>query len=462
MAENPQEAKIFESYSVPRAVWTLAIPTIITQLINIIYNLADTWYVGRTGNPHMVAALSVCMPVYVIMAAVANLFGIGGSSVISRSLGSGHPSHARKVFAFCLYGGLSTALVYALFIYFFRPVLIYWIGGSDDSYSYISNYMFITMVVGAIPSVGNVLFGHLVRSIGAAKQAGIGMSLGGLLNLILDPLFMFVLLPKGQEVTGAAIATLLSNTCALLYFIVLLLKKRSHPVFTLHFKDISFRDHIPSEVLSVGFPAALSTTLAMASNMVANALVSDFSSAAVAGMGVAKKINTLAFNTCMGLTQGVLPLIGYTYGSQNYSKMKHVIRYTGIVAFSFGTLCTILFYSNSVLLVSFFINEKLSVSYGSEFLRIIAFAAPTTALTYMINSVFQATRRRVHSLFLSILRKGVLDIPAMYLFKSLFGIIGVVWATPFAEIISISIAVILLIRFFNTNCKTDNFKKFAQ
>lgn len=439
---------IFESAPVSRAVWSLAIPTIITQLINMIYNFADTWYVGRTGNAAMVAATNLCMPVFVIMAAIANLFGIGGASVISRSLGMKKPERARHVFAFCLYGGFAAAILYAVIILIFRPQLIYLIGGDSADYDYVYSYMFWTMVVGAIPSVGNVLCGHLIRSIGAAKEAGFGMSMGGVLNMVLDPLFMFVILPQGQEVTGAAIATLLSNTAALIYFIVYLLKHRDNPVFTISPHDVTLADHIPGDVMFIGIPAALQTFLAMVSNIFANALVSPYGTEAVAGMGVAKKINMLAFNTSMGMTQGILPLIGYCYGAKNYDRMKSVISYTAkvLLVFTFG--CLILFKTCAPTLVSFFINESETIRYGTQFLEVIAYAAPLCALSYMVNTVFQATGNRLRSFILSIMRKGVCDIPAMFVFRSMIGIQGVVWATPFAEVVSAVVALMLFFSFW--------------
>lgn len=442
-----KNTEIFERAPIPKAVMTLALPTIITQLINIIYNLADTWYVGRTGNPAMVAALSIAMPLFVIMAAVANLFGIGGSSLISRCLGMKKPERARSVFAFCLYGGLCAAILYAAIIAVFRPQLIMLTGGDADSYQYVYDYMLWTMIIGAIPTVGNVLCGHLVRSIGAAREAGIGMSLGGVLNIILDPLFMFVILPKGNEVTGAAIATLLSNTASLIYFIIYLRRHSDNPVFTLKPADIRLDDHIPGEVFAIGFPAALSTALAMVSNIFANALVSGYGSAAVAGMGVTKKINTFAFNTTMGLTQGVLPLVGYNFGAKNYKRLLGVIKFTGAVALGFALMCMIIFRAFSGELIAAFINEAESVEYGRAFLSVFALAAPLTALTYLLNMVFQATGNRIQSLVLSVLRKGVLDIPLMFLFRALIGLTGVVWAEPVAELLSAIVAFAMLLRF---------------
>ncbi len=447
---NRTNTALFEQTSIPKAVLTLAVPTVISQLINIIYNFADTWFVGQTGNPAMVAALSIVMPIYVILAGLANLFGIGGASVISRCLGMKQEDKARKVFAFSLYAGMASAIIYGCIMLVFRPIFIHWIGADASSYPYVYDYIFWTMFIGAIPTVGNLLCAHLIRSIGAAKQAGFGMSMGGILNIILDPIFMFVLLPKGHEVTGAAIATCISNTISLLYFLVYLYQHRDHPVLTLHPRDISTADHIPAEVVLIGFPAALQTILAMTSNIFANALVKEYGSTAVAGMGVAKKMNMIAFNTTMGLTQGVLPLLGYCYGAKKYERMKKTIVFTGSIGVVYCILCTICFRAYAPQLVRFFIDDAASIQYGTLFLRIIAFSAPLACIGYLGNSVFQAAGKKKQSLLISILRKGLLDIPAMFIFKSLIGVTGVVWATPFADILSVFVVLSMFYTFFRS------------
>lgn len=445
--KNTNRTWIFEEAPIPQAVFTMAIPTIITQLINIVYNFADAWYVGRTGSAAMMAALSVSLPIFIIIQALANLFGIGGASAISRALGRRDAGRARKIFAFSLFGGLAAAVLYAAVVFFARPLMIPMIGGSEDSYPYIYNYMFWTMVVGAIPTLGNALCGHLVRSIGAAREAGFGLSMGGVLNIILDPLFMFVLLPRGMEVTGAAIATCLSNTIALTYFLVFLYKHRDNPVFTFSPADFTLEEGIPGEVFSIGTAAALQTFLAMISNICANKLVAEYGSAAVAGMGIAKKVNMIAFNTTLGLTQGVLPLIAYNYGAKRHERMQKTIRFTASVAVGFASCCTIFFRLFARQLITFFIDEPASVEFGTQFLRVIAFAAPLCALSYMANTIFQAAGKRKYSLALSTMRKGVVDIPAMILFKMLMGLSGVTWATPFAEVTSAVTAAVLYLRF---------------
>lgn len=440
-----KETEIFENYSIPKAVGALVIPTVITQIISIIYNFADTWYVGLTNNPAAIAALSVSMPIFVLMAAIANLFGIGASSVISRSLGAKNIEKARRAFSFAFWGAISASLIYSVVIVIFRSELAYLIGGDADSYDFIQKYMFWTMIAGSIPTVLNSLFGHLVRSTGASKQASFGMSLGGVMNIFLDPLFMFVLLPKGYEVEGAAIATMLSNCCATLYFFVYLHKSKDNPVYTLN-PLYAFEDRkVWTDVLSIGLPAALSTSLAMVSNITANALVSNYGSKAVAGMGIAKKINTLAFNITLGLTQGVLPLIGYNYAAKKYKRMKDVIVFTLGIALIFTLSCVTLYTLNKELLVSFFIKDKETIHEGMSFLGVIGLGVPLCSITYTMNTVFQATGQRKKAFILSMLRKGVLDVPLMFILRVYLERIGVVLATPIAEAVSAVIAFVLFV-----------------
>lgn len=446
---------IFENYTIPKAFISLAIPTIISQLIMIIYNYADTYFLGLTNNQDAVAGLNVIMPVYIIINALANLFGIGGASLISRYLGRKEEHKARNAFAFSLWGSIFIAITYSLILLIGGKQIIYLVGGTPATYSYIYRYMVITMIIGSVPTILNSIFGHLVRSVGASSHASMGMALGGILNIILDPLFMFVLLPAGNELVGAALATLVSNIIATIYFIIYLFINKKNPVYTLNPKDISFKYHIPKEVLFIGFPAALSTTLAMVSNIFANKLVSaslseNLQSSALAGLGIAKKINTLAFNICMGITQGMLPFIAYNYASKNIKRMKKGILFMFVTAIGFSLFAVTFFLLFTEGFVSFFIKEAVSVYYGVKFLKIIAAAVPLCSISFATNTVFQATGKKISSFILSILRKGLFDIPLMFALKAKIGTLGVLIATPIAETMALFVALILLLIFIKS------------
>ena len=448
-SKGADRKEIFENKSVPAAVFALVIPTIITQILNIIYNFADTWFVGRTGDENAVAAISVAMPLFIIMAALSNLFGIGASSVISRSLGAKREEDAKSAFAFALWGSVAAAVVYGILIFLFKEKMVYIIGGDDNSKQYIVDYLFWTVTVGSIPTMLTTLFGHLVRSVGKAKAAGLIMSSGAVMNIVLDPLFMFVLLPKGNEVTGAAVATLVSNVISCVIFIVYVYKSKDS-VFTLNMKDFNIKSKIVPELLATGAPACLSTTLAMVSNIAANLFMSSYGTAAVAGLGIAKKANTLAFNINMGLTQGVLPLIGYTYAAKNYDRMKKTIMFTLAVAVSFSVTCTLIYRNFASPIIRFFIDEPDTVYEGTKLLPTLSIAVVFCAMTFLMNTIFQATGKKLYSLVTSVLRKGLFDIPLMYLFGKMWQETGVVVATPVSEVLSIIVAGILLFRFLKS------------
>lgn len=441
--------EIFENKSVPAAVFALVIPTVITQILNIVYNFADTWFVGRTENENAVAAISVAMPLFIIMAALSNLFGIGASSVISRSLGAKKEEDAKSAFAFALWSSVAAAILYSLIIFIFREKLVYIIGGDDNSKKYIMDYLFWTVVIGSVPTMLTTLFGHLVRSVGKSKAAGLIMSSGAVLNIFLDPLFMFVLLPKGHEVAGAAIATLISNVVSCIIFIIYVYKSKDS-VFTLSLKDFSIKSSVVPELLATGAPACLSTSLAMVSNIAANLFMSSYGTAAVAGLGIAKKANTLAFNINMGLTQGVLPLIGYTYAAKNYERMKKAILFTLGITVSFSVTCTFVYRSFASPIIRFFIDEPKTVEEGTKLLPTLSIAVVFCAMTFLMNTIFQATGKKLYSLVTSVLRKGVFDIPLMYLFGKMWHETGIVVATPVSEVLSIFVSGFLLLRFFKS------------
>ena len=444
--KDEKRTRLFETAPVPSAVMSLVIPTVISQILTIIYNFADTWFVGRTNNEAAVAAVSVAMPLFIVMTGLSNLFGIGGASVISRALGEKKLDKARGAFSFALWGSVAAAVVYSLVILVFSDKIVPLVGGDDNSHKFVVEYMFWTITVGSIPTMLNALLGHLVRSVGRARVSGFVMSLGAVLNIILDPLFMFVILPEGKEVMGAAIATLLSNVVSAAVFVVFILKSRED-VFCVSPRELFKDKKIASEVLTVGAPACLSTCLAMVSNIVANKCMADFGTSAVAGLGIAKKSTTLAFNINMGLTQGVLPLVGYTYASKNYDRMKKTIMFTLCLSVSFSLLCTFVYRTFPKQIMSFFINEPETVSEGVKMLPTLAIAVCFCALTYLINTVFQAAGKKLYSLITSILRKGVVDVPLMFVFKDLWQEKGIVMATPTAEVLSIFVTAFLLFRF---------------
>lgn len=231
-----KDKELFTTMPVGRAVAKLAVPTVVSQIIVILYSLADTFFIGQIGDPNQLAALSITFPIYTLLTAVANLFGIGANSVIARSMGQNDEATAKKASSFSFWGSLAlTAVLSILLAIFMRPVLFFF-GADSLTFGYTSDYLGWVFVIGGIPTVAGLVLGHLVRAVGKTKEASIGLTLGGVMNIILDPVFIFVF---QMDVAGAALATMLSNTISMLYFFAVLAKIRKTTVLTISPKYVS-------------------------------------------------------------------------------------------------------------------------------------------------------------------------------------------------------------------------------
>ena len=439
---NADRTALFSDTPVRKAVLTLAIPTVISQLITVVYNMADTFFIGKLNDPLQVAAATIVMPCFMLLTGFANLFGLGGSSLISRCLGTGDREKARHCAAFCIWTCAAVALIYGIAIVLLEPVLFPILGAGADTWEYCRQYAYWTIGVGAVPTVMNAELAHLIRAEGYSKPAGFGVAFGGILNIVLDPIFIFVF---RLNIEGAAIATMLSNLIAMGYFGCFLYHIRKTTVITPNPKAYSLKQHIPAEVLSVGLPGFVMTMMSTISNAALNHMVAGYSDTAIAGMGIAKKIDLLAYAIAQGMTQGTLPLIGYNYTSGNHKRMKDAIKAAFAYSFIIACVGAVLLWTLAVPISRCFIADAETVGYGQRFLKIICLACPTTAVNFMVITVFQAIGAKVQPLCLSLLRKGSLDVVFMLILNSTIGVSGIAWATPFADWIAFIISVVLIV-----------------
>ena len=444
------EREMFENSPILQAVFRLALPTVAGQIILVIYNMADTFFIGMTGSDAKLTAATVCMPAFMFLSAISNLFGIGGASVISRALGKRDTPTVKKVSAFSAWGCLGLTLCYALFTWIFADLFINLLGGgAAEVHGYAREYLMVTVTLGGLATAMSTFLSHLIRSEGRSLQASTGIMMGGILNIALDPLFMFVLLPSGQEILGAAVATALSNGCALVYFIWTIHHNRAHSQLRFRPTAGMLEGAVVRDVLSAGLPACLMTLMENISYAVLDNLMSAYGIACQAGLGVAKKINMLAHCMVRGMSQGVLPLIGYNYAARNHKRMKQSILCSGAISVLLALLCMTACLALDEQLVTIFIQDgnTESLQYGARFLRILCIGGPFSACAYAIISFFQATGKGLRSFFLAILRKGVLDIPMMFLLNSWIPINGIVMATPITDVICCVAALLLFAAF---------------
>jgi len=333
-----------------------------------------------------------------------------------------------------------------------RPQLLPVLGTDRETYPFCSSYVFWTITIGAVPTVLNAVLAHLVRTEGYAKQAGFGVAFGGILNIALDPIFIFAF---RMEIAGAAVATMLSNAAAAAYFLLFLYRIRKTTVITPDPRRYSIAGGIPGDVVVGGLPSFIMMMLGCLSNSVLNRLITSYSNEAMAGMGIAKKIDMIAFSVAQGMTQGVLPLIAYNYASGDRKRMLRSIQVTLFYTLSIACTATLTLFLFASPITRCFIDNAETVSYGRDFLKVICFTCPSTAVNFMIITVFQATKQKIQPLLLSLLRKGSLDIPLMIVLNAFWGIRGIPWATPLADWLALIVSLLLFLPYVLSVARAD-------
>lgn len=440
---------IFEEMSVPKAVMTLAVPTVLGTLVMVIYSMVDTYFVGTLNDSVETAAVTLASPVLLAFNAINNLFGVGGSSMMSRALGRKDIDTVERSSCFGFYCSLVCALVFSLVLTVFQKPFLTLLGATDDTYEATAQYLLWTTSFGAVPAIMNVVMGYFVRAEGASVHASIGTMSGCLLNIVLDPIFI---LPwgLGMGAAGAGLATFVSNCVACAYFLILILSRRGKGKtnICLNPRKFSFRKTIVLEVFGVGIPAAIQNLLNVVGMTVLNNFTAEYGSDAVAAMGIAQKINMIPLYIAMGFSQGIMPLVSYNYASGNSARMKKTILFSLASALGLLLIMTVVLYAGSGFFVSLFMKSESVVAYGKRFLRGMCLALPFLCLDFMAVGVFQACGKGTIALVFAILRKVVLEIPALIVLNILFPLYGLAYAQMTAEIVMAVAGTVMLIRLF--------------
>ncbi len=445
---DARKTQIFETTPIPKAVVTLAVPAIIGQAITIIYNLADTYFIGQLNDNSQVAAVTLCMPVFLALTSISNIFGVGAGSLLSQYLGIQNYKDVRKVSSLSFWSGLIVSILFSACVYLFMTPILDFVGAPYETREYCVEYMTWTVLIGGPFTVLNPLMGYLVRSEGNAFQASFGIGLGGVLNILLDPLLIFVF---HLGVRGAAMATCFSNITAMGYFLCYLQMnaRRGNSFISLKPQKQMLDFGLLSEIVTIGLPSFFLSIMSTVSNMAVNRFMAPYGSAALAAIGVSKKINAMAFSISQGLGQGILPLIAYNHSSGNKKRMRDSLLFALFVGGFFSGLCVILFCTAPFFVISCFMKNEEAVALGAAFLKVICFAVPTTTITCLGITAFQAVGQKRQPFIVSVMRKGTIDVLFMtILTKTSLGMYGVVWATPLSEICTVSTILCMLYFFF--------------
>ena len=444
MAEE-KNLYLFEQASVPRAVASMAVPTIISSLVMVIYNLADTYFVGMLNDSVQNAAVTLSAPVLLAFNAVNNLFGVGTSSMMSRALGRKEYDTVRRASAFGFYCTVFCSILFSLIYMTAKGPLLVLLGTDADTLTATGEYMKWTVACGAVPAILNVVMAYMVRSEGCTMHASIGTMSGCILNILLDPVFI---LPQGLDMgaSGAGAATFISNCAACLYFFVLLYIKRGKTYVCINPRMFRFSRAVAKEICGVGIPALIQNLLNVTGMTVLNNFTSGYGSAAVAAMGISQKIDMVPMNIVFGFSQGVMPLISYNYASGNRKRMKETVVFSAKLTVSSLVVIAACFFLGAGFWMRLFIRNEEIIAYGTHFLRGLCLALPFFNLDVLAIGVFQAVGMGRKSFFFAILRKIIMEIPAIYLLNKFVPLYGMAYAQLVTEVILAVAAVVVLRR----------------
>lgn len=431
------QEKNFGTGSMWKHIAQMGIPSIISMIVVVVYNMADTFFVGQTHNDMMVAAVSLAAPIFSLMITIGTLVGTGGCSVISNALGEGNKERAKKISSFCVYAAIGIGLIFTVILLLFTEPILFMMGATENTIQLAASYT-RWIAIGAVFIIFSNALSNLIRSEGAAKESMIGNLIGTVVNIILDPI---MILGLGMGVRGAAIATVIGNMCSSLYYLVYF-KRKPSTLLSISPKDFSAKDNIGLSVFAIGTPGALGNLLMSISNIFMNRLLVGYGDNAVAAMGVAMKVGMIAVMLQMGLASGVLPILSFNYGAGNMKRVKECFKKTGVMCLCLGVALTAVCSFACEPIVSSFVSGAEVIELGIRMTIAIILAGPFIGLYYLCISIMQALGKSVIPIIISLLRQGIVYVPSMYLMNYLMGLDGLIYTQAISDYIAVLAALI--------------------
>lgn len=436
-ANENAENELMARMKVSKAVATMAIPSVISSLVTVVYNMADTFFVGQTGDPLQVAAVSLTNPIFILFMAFANMFGMGGSAVASMALGEQNQKRMKQVSAFITYASLAVGILFALVLVGFMQPILSIFGANEETYALARGYVF-HISYGAPFIIWSAAASFVVRSEGASKEAMIGSMIGTIANIVLDPVLI-----SGFHLgaAGAAVATTLGNILASLYYLWYFVKKSNN--FSIGIRNFTCRYGIFSGICSCGLPTTIFSTLMSVSTIVLNQILVAYGNAPVAAIGIVFKANMFITFLQMGLANGVQPLLGYNFGSGDKKRFQDIAAYTKKCCIVIGILATLLFFVFRRQIIGLFIQDEEVIMYGVRMLIAYMLSGPVIGILFMNMNCMQSVGKAFWATILSVLRQGVLLIPLLFLLNALGGLTGVIYGQALTDYIAVILSVLM-------------------
>ena len=434
------EQELFARAPIPRAYFKMALPVVLSMLVSLIYNMVDTWFIAQTQNTALVAGVSLCAPMFTLMVAMGDIFGLGGSSLISRLLGQGEEKRVRHVSAFCSYGAIIWGVLVGALMLIFRQPILRLLGASSDTMDSATDY-FCYLALGAPAIIFTLVPSNILRTEGMAVASLVGSITGAVVNIILDPIFIFGL---DMGAGGAALATVLSNVVSSVLFIVLLATKSQR--LSVRLRDCSVQGTELREILVIGVPASITNLMQSFAMTLTNRFLLPYGTENVAALGIALKVNMIVMLIMVGVAFGAQPLLGYNYGANNRERLRGLLKFDVLVQLVFSVVMTVVFLISAPQIIRIFMSDSGVIQAGSRILRCMVITMPLMGIILVCTTLFQSAGKAMPAFLLSISRQGVALLLCMVVLSAVFGFYGVILAQAAADVVSVILALVLLRR----------------
>lgn len=434
------EQELFARAPIPRAYFKMALPVVLSMLVSLVYNMVDTWFIAQTQNTALVAGVSLCAPMFTLMVAMGDIFGLGGSSLISRLLGQGEEKRVRHVSAFCSYGAIIWGVLVCALMLIFRQPILRLLGASSDTMDSATDY-FCYLALGAPAIIFTLVPSNILRTEGMAVASMVGSITGAVVNIILDPIFIFGL---DMGAGGAALATVLSNVVSSVLFIVLLATKSQR--LSVRLRDCSVQGTELREILVIGVPASITNLMQSFAMTLTNRFLLPYGTENVAALGIALKVNMIVMLIMVGFAFGAQPLLGYNYGANNRERLRGILKFDVLVQLVFSVVMTVVFLIFAPQIIRIFMSDSGVIQAGSRILRCMVITMPLMGIILVCTTLFQSAGKAMPAFLLSISRQGVALLLCMVVLSAVFGFYGVILAQAAADVVSVILALVLLRR----------------
>ena len=426
--------ELFESASVPKAYMKLALPVVLSMMVSLVYNMVDTYFIALTGKQELVAGVSLAAPIFTLMIAFGDIFGLGGSSLISRLFGEKREEEAKRASAFCLWAAIGFGIFVTIVLLVFRTPILKLLGTDVATFEYAGEY-YTWIAVGAASIILGLVPSNILRTEGLATQAMAGSILGSIVNIILDPVFIFGL---GQGAAGAAMATVIGNVIADVYYIYVMNKKAKR--LSVSLKEIKIPGTMIRDILVIGIPASITNLMQSIMIMITNHYLIAYGTDKVAAMGIALKANMISAFILVGFAFGGQPLVGYNYGARNKKRLKEILRFAYLFEAGLALVFTISISVFAPAIIKIFMNQSDIITNGAMMLRFQQLGMVFMAVTLVSTCVCQSVGSAAGAFVLSISRQGVLYAVLLIVLNGIFGYTGIVATQACADVLTAVIA----------------------